>query len=195
MRYMILFILMASSAYAAEVGVVISFPEHDITKCLEVAEGMSGFDLLDGSFQALWAEHALFGHQLCMIEGVGDTVSFDACEYSGKYWGFSTYDDGWQYMPVGFDGGSCWNGDFTSYDGHYCAKEGDVVGLHYGEFGQYPTVISFEDICGPNNQVKQTDEPVIYVKSHSQTNMALLLGILALIVVIIALLLMIIRHS
>ena len=157
---LILIALAAACASATRVGVLVNFPDGTIkTACVEPADNENGYDVMQKTGSSLlWAGPSTYGHSLCRIDGVGDDVSGDYCAYSGKYWGFFIADhDAWAYMPVGWDAGeSCWNGDQNSYDGHYCAKDGDVLGYRYGEFGVYPTYKSFDEICPPKR--KATNE-------------------------------------
>jgi hypothetical protein len=138
-----------------KVGVVITFPDNSIyAQCLDVSEDTSGFDLLNElSLKTTWSDVSTYGHQLCQINNVGDEVSGNYCSYNGKYWGFfKEKGNDWQYLPVGFDAGDkCWNNDLNSYLGHYCTKEGDLIGLRYGEYGEIPEYYSFDDICSPLN--------------------------------------------
>lgn len=144
-------LLVLPLAWADKVGVVVSFPDNSVYgQCLEVAAGTNGYDLLQKTgLSLLWAGPSTFGHMLCRINGVGDEVSGNACQYSGKYWGLLlAKDNAWNYLPVGFDGGSaCWNGEANSYDGHYCAEEGDLLGFRYGAYGELPDFHSFDEVC------------------------------------------------
>jgi len=147
----IIIALATAHVSAARVGVLVNFPDGTVkTACVEAADNENGYDVMQKTgFSLLWAGPSIYGHSLCRIDGAGDDVSGDYCAYSGKYWGFFIADhDAWAYMPVGWDAGdSCWNGDATSYDGHYCAKDGDVLGYRYGEFGVFPAYKSFSEIC------------------------------------------------
>jgi hypothetical protein len=147
------------------VGVLVNFPDGTIkTACVEAADNENGYSLMQKTgFSLLWAGPSTFGHALCRIDGVGDDVNGDYCSYSGKYWGFFIADQGaWAYMPVGWDAGdSCWNGDPNSYEGHYCAKDGDVMGYRYGEFGVMPVYRDFSEICPTKKKSGGEKEAVI----------------------------------
>jgi hypothetical protein len=143
---------------AAEVGVVVDFPDQKThIECIQTSSGTNGYNLLrDLSISTLWSSPGSFGHQLCKVKGTGDDVSGNSCSYSGQYWRFLIQkNNNWDYMPVGVDGGSeCWNGDFaTNPDpfaplSHYCARDGDVIGLSYGEFDDpLPSTKTFDEIC------------------------------------------------
>ena len=154
-------ILILPLVTADRVGVLIDFPDGSThIECLEANEDTNGYDLLNElSLSTLWAGPGSFGHQLCQINGIGDSVSGTGCSYSGKYWRFLIgNNNAWDYMPIGFDGGSsCWNNDLSSFDGHYCVQDENVIGLSYGEFSDNrPTFHDFEDICNPLtvNEVK-----------------------------------------
>ncbi len=138
---------------AATIGVVVELPSGAVSvDCLDISDNSDGYQTLSKTDLDLeWAGPSAFGHQLCMINGFGDEANGDYCEYSGKYWGFfKSKGQSWEYLPVGFDGGSsCWNKDLLSFEGHYCAEEGDVIGLNYGEYGDKPVHHSFEELCNP----------------------------------------------
>ena len=139
---------------AGNVGIVIDFPDGSThIQCLTSNNNENGYDLLNKiSLNTIWAGPGSFGHQLCQVNGIGDTVSGTGCSFSGKYWRFlSLINNQWEYLPVGFDAGdSCWNNNLASFDGHYCSEEGDVIGLSYGEFSDpRPSVHTFNDICNP----------------------------------------------
>jgi hypothetical protein len=146
------FIIVASPIYAGDVAVLITFPDGSVHgQCINAPIGINGYELLQElSLETIWSVTGSFGHQLCEINGVGDEVSGNTCSYSGKYWGFFTYNNNWEYMPVGFDGGhGCWNGDLTTFNGHYCSNDKDLLGFRYGTFGEFPLDFSYSDICHP----------------------------------------------
>ena len=144
-------LLLIPLTLAAEVGVVIDFPNQQThIECLQTSSRTNGYDLLRKlSISTLWAGPGSFGHQLCKVKGIGDDTSGNACSFSGQYWRFLTKKgNNWDYMPVGFDSGDeCWNNDLSSFNGHYCAKDGDVIALSYGEFNdQKPSIKTFDEI-------------------------------------------------
>ena len=150
----LLTILIIPFVAADRVGVLIDFPDGSIhVQCIEADEGTNGYELLTQlSLSTLFSSPGSFGHQLCQINNIGDSVSGTGCSYSGKYWRFlNGIDNLWEYMPVGFDAGnSCWNGNLNSFDGHYCVNEGDVIGLSYGEYDDpRPAFHNFNEICNP----------------------------------------------
>jgi hypothetical protein len=138
---------------AERVAVVVSFPDDSVyAECVNVAKNTDGYKVLESTeLDLTWAGPSSFGHQLCEVNGVGDNVQGNNCAYSGNYWGFFIADnEAWEYMPVGFDGGSsCWNNDVHSFNGHYCASDKDVIGFRYGEYGDKPVYVSFNSICNP----------------------------------------------
>jgi len=139
---------------ADRVGVLIDFPDGSThVECLQASEGTDGYDLLNKlALSTLFSGPGSFGHQLCQINNIGDSVSGTGCSYSGQYWRFlNGINNAWEYMPVGFDAGSsCWNKDLGSFDGHYCVEDGEVIGLSYGEFSDSkPSFENFESICNP----------------------------------------------
>jgi hypothetical protein len=150
----LLTILIIPFVAADRVGVLIDFPDGSThAECLETDKGTDGYELLSQlSLSTLFSSPGSFGHQLCQINNIGDSVSGTGCSYSGKYWRFlNGINNLWTYMPIGFDAGSsCWNGDLSSYDGHYCVNEGDVIGLSYGEYDDpRPAFHNFNEICNP----------------------------------------------
>ena len=145
---MILITLLASTSYAAKVGVYVEFPDDSsYTKCLSLDEGINAYEILEKtSLDFAWNFHELYGHGLCGIDDVG--CPEENCWCSDQYWGFYVLKSGknsWSYSALGFDGGN-------SCDEHYCAKEGEVLGFRYGGWGIKPGKISFEDICVADNR-------------------------------------------
>ena len=144
--------ILACSASAINVGVVVEFSDSDYTECVSVSEGADGYEVLqETALDIEWDYYdALFGHSLCGIEDTG--CSSSSCWCGGdSYWGFlmkSSGDSSWTYSPVGFDGGdSCWNGELTSWDGHYCAEANDLIGVAWGPYGTQPENYEFHEVC------------------------------------------------
>jgi len=145
--------ILACSASAIEVGVAVRYSSGtEYTKCVSVSQGADGYEVLQAtSLDIDWDYYnALFGHSLCGIEDIGCSSSNCYCG-GDSYWGFmmkSSGESSWTYSPVGFDGGdSCWNGELSSWDGHYCAEADDVIGLAWGTYGTQPTNYDFDEIC------------------------------------------------
>ncbi|MFH1506145.1 MAG: hypothetical protein ABIE94_04135 [archaeon] len=157
--FILAFLLAIGSSYAANLGVVVEFPAGTIhQECISVPENTDGYEALqETSLDIGWSDDSLFGHALCNIEGVGDNVVGTGCAWGSEYWGFFIANNNdWQYSPVGFDGpGNCWNNDVNSWDGHYCARQGDVIGLSYGSYGTEPTFFPYDEIC--ENKLKFKD--------------------------------------
>jgi len=145
--------ILAYSASAIRVGVVVSYSgSTEFTKCVSVPEGTDGYEVMQATALDIeWDYYdALFGHSLCGIEDTGCSSSNCWCG-GDSYWGLMMKgygESGWTYLPVGFDGGtSCWNGELTSWDGHYCAEANDMIGVAWGPYGTQPTNYEFTDIC------------------------------------------------
>ncbi len=146
-----------SASAVADVGLVVEFPDGSVhTECVEVSDGASAYSILKSSgLESGWSSSSEWGHALCMINGVGSAPAGDACSDWSSYWAFSLAldgDGGWTaHSPVGYDAGGCWNRDYEtpSYDGHYCAQDGDVLGFHFtDEFPSgHPEFSSFGEIC------------------------------------------------
>lgn len=169
----IFLIFLVNSANSAQVGVVVEFPDKSIVKkCVDIADNSSGYDVMQSTGLSIdWSIPGQYGHALCGINGIGDAVSGAACAWGSKYWGFyikGFNDENWTYSPVGHDGGYyCWNGDYISYEGHYCAKDKDMLGYAYGEYGTIPPIYKFKDVClkgdGDNNGVVDDFELLNYI--------------------------------
>jgi len=142
----------------AEVGVVVEFPngtQH--TECIDIGDGSSAYKIMKrASIETVWTDDGMWGRALCMIDDVGSDPAGTSCSDWSSYWAFSLAldrDSGWTtHSPVGSTAGDCWNRDYTtpSYDGHYCARDGDVLGYHFTDQfpSGYPRFFGFEDICG-----------------------------------------------
>jgi|GEM_PF-3473284 len=153
----ILFLFIASIILAsADVGLVVQFPNGTIyTDCMRSFDGKSAYNLLEKTdMNILWSPDSPFGRMLCKIDDIGDDVGPDGyCEWSGSYWAFSLSlgrDNGWtMHSPVGFTAGGCWNREEDSFDGHYCSKDGDVIGLEYTDDfpSGYPRFFDFDELC------------------------------------------------
>ena len=151
--------LCINTAYAVEVGLVVEFPNNTYTECLTVEEASSGYDTLrSSSLDLTWSDKTVWGHALCKINGIGNKPTLSGCEWKDDVWNFYLLQDNrWTYMPVGFDApGSCWYPHKAGT--HYCAKEGDVIGLAYGKppmlnkkEGALPKLFTFDEICKQRN--------------------------------------------
>jgi hypothetical protein len=134
-------VLMASAGSAAKVALVVDFPDNTTyTGCLTVENGSSGFDVLNAApVSPTWGgPHPIYGHSLCKINGFGTEANAGGCEWGAEswaYWAIKSGGSSWTSIPVGHDGGEdCWNRDPSSWDGHYCAVDGDVVGYVFGAY-------------------------------------------------------------
>jgi len=160
-----LILVLANVAFAANVGVVVKLSDSKtIIECVNVKDNSNGYTVLQKtSLDIGWSEKGEFGHALCNIDGVGDSVSGTGCKWGpDNYWAFLVSDGSkWEYSSVGFDAGtSCWNRDLFSYDGHYCARDKEVIGLAYGPYGSKPDFYTYEAICSPKLSI---DEVTAYV--------------------------------
>ena len=145
----ILLLLFTFNVSGARVGIVVSFPDGtSFSKCVDVNEGENGYSVLNKAGLSIeWSYHTLWGHSLCSINGFGCPSDNCWCEYP-KYWGFfikGITSSSWKYSSVGFDGGS-------SCSEHYCAKDKDMIGLAYGEYGTKPADYSFDEVCPPEEK-------------------------------------------
>lgn len=149
--FVLVFLLSIGLVSAANIGIVVEFPDGTIVQeCVGVKDNTNGYDILEKtSLDITWSDKGQWGHALCKISGIGEEVSGTNCAWGSEYWGFFIAENNdWSYSPVGLDTpGDCWNRDFSSYGGHYCAKHGDVLGFAHGAFGTKPIFISSEEIC------------------------------------------------
>jgi hypothetical protein len=155
----------------ADVGVIAEFPNGTVySDCVKVSDGKNVYQILqETDLDAGWSDDGMWGRALCMINGVGSEPSGDACSDWSSYWAFSlsldTDNDWTAHSPVGFTAGSCWNRDHEtpSYDGHYCAKDGDVIGLHYTDDfpSGYPEFISFEALCAKEEKTGPIEKQLL----------------------------------
>ncbi len=163
-----LLLILTPAVSAAKVAVVIDYPDAPTyTRCLVVSEGTNGYELLNElGLDMVWSPASQWGHGLCDIEGTSGCTQDDCFCGGSEYWGIylaQKGDRGWGYLPVGFDGGSqCWNHEPSSFTGHYCAENGDTLGLRWGSYGQEPDFIRYEDICGTGRH-RDRDHDVLEV--------------------------------
>jgi hypothetical protein len=137
-------LLLINFAEAARVAVVVDLHNQTYTKCVTVSDNADAYKVIqETSLDIAWSYFGgSLGHGLCGINEVGCPSENCYCDAS-KYWGFyvkQKTSGSWSYSQTGFDGG-------TSCSEHYCAKDGDMIGLAYGEFGTKPTEYEYNEIC------------------------------------------------
>ena len=144
-------ILLSCQVFAARMGLVAIFPDGNIyKKCLNVENGASGYDILEQSGLSItWSPSIRYGHQLCAINGIGCPKDNCNCNQKSNYWNFFLkrigYSD-WEYpdsIESRFDAGS-------TCQEHYCARDGDMLGLKYTFYRDTPFPFKFSDICPPD---------------------------------------------
>ena len=141
-------LLISCQVFAVRMGFVATFPDGNIyKKCLDVENGASGYDILDQSgLDITWSPSVNWGHQLCAINGIGCPKDNCHCNLKSDYWNFYLKRIGfsdWEYpdsIESRFDAG-------TTCQEHYCAKEGDIIGLKYSFYQNTPFPYRFGDIC------------------------------------------------
>lgn len=129
----VLFILMVQLVNAAEVCVVVDYgsesEDKPDSKCVTIEEGDNGYVLLNKLGWSMgWKDYGgLLGHALCNIKDVG--YDPDTCWGDRGYWNFNLIQNGEWYHVIdrGFDGTP-----------HYETKNGDFVGLAFGQDGAKP---------------------------------------------------------
>ncbi|MBW2975291.1 hypothetical protein KY366_06235 [Candidatus Woesearchaeota archaeon] len=127
----LLFVIQAASA--ADVCVIAYQSRGGIdTKCIDVDEGINGYDLLNGLRWNIGWLNTTTRHEL---NSIGETANEGSSE-----WRFSlAMGSGWFLPEIGLDGeDGCWNRDRDSDEGHYCVTDEDVIGLAYGSPGAKP---------------------------------------------------------
>ncbi len=163
---LILLIAISNIVNAVDVGIVVEFEDGTVkTDCVNTPIEADGFAILEKSvFDVLWSSKPYidllfgisYGHSLCKINGEGTEInSFGTgCEYFGDFWNFNILPDGdneWIHSPVGHNGdGGCWNRKITSFGGHYCGVDKDVIGYKFasGVLGNgEPKLKTYADVC------------------------------------------------
>ena len=157
--YALVFLVLVNIALAADVGVVVEFEDGSLfKKCITAGEGANGREILEKTgLDILWSPTTAYGSLICKINREGTDVSGNNCEYFGEFWNFNILvNSEWQHMPVGHDApGGCWNRDISSWDGHYCGVNGDVIGYKFTDSGAPPMMV-FDDIC-PETRIAISD--------------------------------------
>lgn len=148
---LILLIGIANSAYAANIGIVVEFNDGIKTDCVNVLDGSDGFEILENSlFDVLWSPASSFGQLVCKINNEGTEIQGNFCQFSGEFWNFNILSYGsneWLHSPVGHNGlVGCWNRKVTSFIGHYCGVNKDVIGYDFGSAAE-PPLMSYEQVC------------------------------------------------
>ena len=143
---LLMLVLMIQLVNAAEVCIVAYYgAEGADSECFEIDEGKIGYELIEETnWDLLWSPVSAFGRMVCKINDIGTDVSGQYCEYNGDFWNLVLNRDGkWLHLPIGLDApGGCWNYDMNSWSGHYCTKEGDVLGLAFGPAGSEPEMFN-----------------------------------------------------
>jgi len=164
----IILIALMTCAQADRIALVIDFPGNvTYTECIEVTNGTDGYDTLNMAGVSLsWGgPHPIYGHSLCKINGIGNEPNAEGCEWGDKSWAYKIIKKGsysWSDMPVGHDGGEdCWDRTPTSWSGHYCARDGDVIGYVWGSYDPNTWAapdmrerLSFSEICSSSGAGK-----------------------------------------
>ena len=149
----VLFISIVNISYAANVGIVVEFQDGSVkTDCVNADGNTNGYNLLqESAFGILWSPESAFGSLICRIDGEGTGIQGNFCEYFGEFWNFNVLFNGenkWMHSPVGHNGpGGCWNRKESSFAGHYCAVDEDVLGYKFGEGAEETPLMSYKDVC------------------------------------------------
>ncbi len=151
---LILLIGISNIVSAVDVGIVVEFNDGTVkTDCVDVPQETEGFAILEKSvFDILWSPSSAFGQLVCKIDNEGTGIQGNFCEFSGEFWNFNILPNGdsqWLHSPVGHNGpGGCWNRKTTSFAGHYCGIDKDVLGYKFdsGSDGE-PKLKTYADVC------------------------------------------------
>ncbi|MBN2015085.1 MAG: hypothetical protein JW778_07890 [Candidatus Altiarchaeota archaeon] len=150
---LVILFLVAASADAARVGVVVEFPNGGVfMKCVDVDGGENAYRVMqETELPITWTEHEN-GHSLCAIL---DTGCLDTgCVCKTKYWNFYVnHGRGWTHSSVGLDGG-------PSCEEHYCARDRDMIGFTYDAYDKKPPGIGYREVC-PEEKTEEMEEPDI----------------------------------
>ncbi len=133
--WVMMVLILVGAGVAVDVCVVVEFPDKIESECLDVDQGIRGYELLEeSSFSAFWNEYHGFGYMLCKINGVGTNAAVGGgCEYAGEYWAFYTVDDGeLAYSMVGL----------SSYE----VNDGDLLLLSYGDGTSVPLLLQIDNL-------------------------------------------------
>ncbi len=173
-----------TSLAAAKVGLIVEFPDGSFYKdCINIADGDNGkLALEQAGLVPNGSTHSEYGFFLKCIKNFCDGDD-------GKFWAFSLMPAGeteWIHTPVGIGPGgslsaSCWNRDVSSFDGHYCALNGDILGFSLNE--NFPEKTSFLELCGETITEKETKEKPSIIGNmvkFSTANAATMTGLLLL---------------
>jgi len=141
---MISSLLLAHTAGASRVAVVVDLTDQIYTKCVTVPEDTDGYQTMEETdLDIAWSYFGQsLGHGLCSMNDVGCPSADCFCD-PNAYWNFYVKDanaSSWAYSQVGFDGGS-------TCSEHYCAADGETLGFGYGGYGTQPPEYSFGDVC------------------------------------------------
>jgi hypothetical protein len=152
-------LILISAAEAARVAIVVDLANQTYTKCVTVSDNADAYKVIQQvNLNISWSPYGgALGHGLCGINEIGCPSENCYCDAS-KYWGFYVKEktgENWSYSQTGFDGG-------TSCSEHYCAQDGDMIGLAYGEYGTKPKEYMFNEIC-------LQEEPTTITTSTSST--------------------------
>jgi hypothetical protein len=149
----LLLVLLSNVVSAANIGIIVEFEDGSVmTECVNVADNTQGYDVVERAvFDILWSPESIFGQLICRIEGEGTDVKGNFCEFFGDFWNFNILkggDNEWMHSPVGHNGpGGCWNRKETSFAGHYCAVDRDVLGYKFGPGAEEPPFRAYGQVC------------------------------------------------
>ncbi|MCX6710937.1 MAG: hypothetical protein NTZ02_02495 [Candidatus Woesearchaeota archaeon] len=146
-------LMTAGIAAAANVALIVQLPnDTTLERCVNAEPNTDGYRIFQKSgIKSSWSYSIGLGHFLLEVEGYGSSAS-------DGYWTFFIYDKDslqWKPSPVGSDGGGCWNRDYSSYTGHYCGINGNIIGWVRTTWNSetftpdnQPPFSEFQSICG-----------------------------------------------
>ena len=126
------------------IGLAIKFPNGTtFTTYVKVPEYSNGKEILD----AANISYNYTNNFLICINGICSPSDWN------WYWSFNlhkNYETEWHSMGIGMGPGDeannfCWNGDYSKFEGHYCALDGDVIGIGLG-YGNVPDFYTLKEI-------------------------------------------------
>lgn len=141
--------LAAKAQQSNQVGLMIDFGDHQITRCIEFSESeISGYEVLQRAGLNLAVNFdSGMGAGICSIDGQGCPV--DSCLTCNvpNYWSYwHLSGESWTYSQQGASS--------------YSVQHGDVEGWRWGD-GDSPSVVPFDQICAAptNTPAPPTETP------------------------------------
>ncbi|MFH1402784.1 MAG: hypothetical protein ABIH11_00770 [Candidatus Altiarchaeota archaeon] len=126
---------LAVFASAARVGIVVDDGVGGVeTKCRDFDEGATAYDVISGA-GGFEIEDFGWGYGVCSINGHGCPVGNCFCDPAWDFWNFLSNKGSWSMTSVGV--------------GDHRVEDGEIIGFKWGQWGDKPDAITFEEVCPP----------------------------------------------